>query len=64
MIIVRGAEKAPWLHRADTGTPVRRKIRAERRGLAQQPWGFLGGSAQLSYVYGVFVRIYSFWYNH
>ena len=32
MIIGHGAEKAPWLHRADTGTPVRRKIRAERRG--------------------------------
>ena len=27
-----GAEKDPRLHRADTGTPVRRRLRAERRG--------------------------------
>ena len=37
MMVGYGAEKDRSLHRADTGTPVRRKIQAERRG---SPAGF------------------------
>ena len=32
LLIGYGAEKDTRLHRADTGTPVRRRIQAERRG--------------------------------